>query len=130
MKRDLNDQSSYQTKISALNKLKQDGVKKFILNFDTSKSTSTYAELVAYIQTLFNVLKEQFPKDKWVVSYETSLPVDTDMAQQIDAKMTELKPSWSSRLWFGGRKQKRTKKGGKKSKRKTKRHKKTRSRRR
>jgi hypothetical protein len=127
------DKNSNQTQ--ALIKLKQDGVKKFILDFDKSNSDSEeYASKVAYIQTLFNALKTQFPEDDWVVSYETSSPVvETDMLRQIiDAKIDKLKPGFFGSFGypFGGRKQKRTKKGGKKSKRKTKRHKKTRSRRR
>ena len=133
MNRDPNDKSSNQTQISALNKLKQYGVKKFILDFDTSNSNSEeYAPKVAYIQTLFNALKTQIPTDEWVVSYETSSPVvETNMVKQIDNEIAKLKPSlFSSLFGRGGRKQKRTKKGRKNSKRKTKRHKKTRSRRR
>jgi len=132
-----NVKTTPEEKITSLELLKNKGIKYFILNFDTSKSNSEYAPNVAYIQTLFNGVKTRYPTDAWVISYETPSPLEADISQQIDAKITELqgasiqappaKSSFFGRFGFGGRKQKRTKK---KSKRKTKKHKKKRTRRR
>ena len=125
-------------KIAALQSLKDNGIKYFILKFDTTKSNSEYAPPVAYIQTLFNGFKTKYPEDEWFGSYETPSQVEPDIAQQIDAEIAKLQGATvqaqpAKRGWFGfgGRKQKRTKKWRKNStKRKTKKHKKKRTRRR
>mgnify|MGYP000075274080 CR=1 FL=1 len=132
-----NVQTTPDEKIAALQSLKDNGIKYFILNFDTTKSNSEYAPPVAYIQALFNGFKPIYPTDELVVSYETPSPLAQDIAQQIDAEITKLQgasvqaqPAKRGWFGFGGRKQKRTKKGRKNSKRKTKKHKKKRTRRR
>jgi hypothetical protein len=132
-----NVQTTPDEKITALQSLKDNGIKYFILNFDIKKSNSEYAPQVAYIQTLFNGFKTMYQEDEWVVSYKTPSQVEPDIAQQIDSEIAKLQgasvqaqPAKRGWFGFGGRKQKRTKKGRKNSKRKTKKHKKKRTRRR
>jgi hypothetical protein len=125
-------------KIDALNALKNNGIRYFILNFDTTQSDPKYGKYFAYIQTIFNGFKamnpayESYELDE---SYESFKPPNEKIDEEI-IRLNNLPPPPKTGLFgslfgrSGGRRQKRTKKGRKISKRKTKKHKKTRTRKR